>query len=276
MTPVWSSFLFLFPAPPLPAPPSELWQAERVAYAFVIAGEIALLGKLYWSRLAAVYPWFSSFIGFQLARSLVLYWVSPKKTVYGWIWVPTELAAWILCYCVVFELYSKVLESYPGIRRLTQWVLAAAAVVCLGVAGATLALDFSAPSSPYPILHAVNVVRRGAASTALLFLLAMLGYLAWYPVSLKRNLAAHAALNTLYCLVITLGVFCRNIIGPEFARSLSLALGVATAVFLWSWVLLFSREGENQTTVTAVLWSRRDEARLLGQLEAINRALTNR
>lgn len=246
-----------------------------MAYALVIAGEIALLGKLCWHRLAGLYPWFSAFIAFQWARSLVLYWVSPKKTIYGWIWIPTECVAWILCYGVVFELYSKVLESYPGIKRLTQRVLAGAAVVCVGVAGATLALDFNSPSAQYPILHAVNVVRRGAASTALLFLLAMLGYLAWYPVSLKRNLALHAALNAMYCLVISLGVFCRNIIGPEFARSLSLTLGVATAVFLWSWALLFSRDGENRTTVTAAPWSRRDEARLLSQLEAINRALTN-
>jgi hypothetical protein len=245
----------------------------QLLYAAVIAGEAAVLLKLWRHRLAAIYPLFTLFISFQFLRSLTLIQVSPRSNLFGWIWIPTEILTWVLCYLVVFEIYSKVLDDYPGIRRATRLVLSVALGVCLSLAAATLWVDIAHGVEKFPILGAVNVVRRWAASTLTLFLLLMLGYLAWYPAPLKRNLIVHAVLNALYCIAISVGVFYRNILGPDLARTLSLALGAVTVLILAGWAALMTRGGEERMSSGGRLWGSRDQRRVLAQLAAINRAL---
>ncbi len=249
------------------------WSFVQWLYAAVIAGEAAVLFKLWRHRLAAIYPIFTLFLSFQFLRSVTLIQISPRCDLFGWIWVATEILTWILCYLVVFEIYSHILEDYPGIRRVTRAVLSAGLGLCLAAAAATLWVDITQGVEKYPILGAVNVVRRWTASTLMLFLLLMLGYLAWYPAPLKRNLIVHAVLNALYCLSISVGVFYRNITGPELARKLSVALGAVTVLILAGWAALLSRSGEERMSSAARLWSRRDHRRVLAQLAAINRAL---
>jgi hypothetical protein len=246
---------------------------EQVVFLLVIAGEAAVLINLWRRRLSPSYPFFSLFMLFQFVRSVVLVGLNPNRNLYGWIWIPSEVISWILCYLVVFELYSKVLADYPGIRRVSQMVLAAGLALCLAVAAATLAIDMAGGAERFPILRAVNVVRRGAASTLLLFLLLMLGYLAWYPAPLRRNLIVHAILNALYCLTISLTVFIRNIAGPALTRPLSCVIGACTVAILAAWAVLLSQAGEQRISVAALAWNRKDQARLLEQLEAINRTL---
>lgn len=249
------------------------WGSVQLLYAAVIAGEAAVLIKLWRHRLAAIYPLFTLFLSFQFLRSVTLIQISPRSDLFGWIWIPTEILTWILCYLVVFEIYSKVLQDYPGIRRATRLVLSAGLGLCLGLAAVTLWVDIAHGVEKFPVLGAVNVVRRWAASTLMLFLFLMLGYLAWYPAPLKRNLIVHAVLNTLYCFAISVGVFYRNIVGPEIARVLSVALGAATLLILLGWSALLSRSGEERMSSAGRLWSRKDHHRVLAQLAAINQAL---
>lgn len=249
------------------------WGLVQLLYAAVIAGEAAVLIKLWWHRLAAIYPFFTLFLSFQFLRSVTLIQISPRSDLFGWIWIPTEILTWILCYLVVFEIYSKVLEDYPGIRRATRLVLSTGLGLCLSFAAITLWVDVAHGVEEYPILGAVNVVRRWAASTLTLFLVLMLGYLAWYPAPLKRNLIVHAVLNAFYCFAISVGVFYRNIIGPELARILSVALGAVTVLILAGWAIFLSRSGEERMTSGGRLWRRRDHNRVLTQLAAINRTL---
>jgi hypothetical protein len=252
--------------PPLPV-------LEQYVYLTALAGYPFLLAKLFRTKLARTYPFFAAFLTFQMVRTAVLLRIDHDTTLYGHVWVPTELTVWVLYYLVIYEVFSLVLRDYPGIQRWGKRVLLAALGVSIVMAGVSLAVDVTGPTNPYPILWTVNVIRRGVSFSLVLFIILMMAYLAWFPVPQKRNVIVHAVLNVLYFMALTVGVFYRNMVGYEVTRRLSFALGVVTAGTIWGWTLLLTRRGEEVDKIVGFRWSRRDEARLLGQLRAINDSL---
>jgi hypothetical protein len=252
--------------PPLPV-------LERCAYLTALAGYPILLAKLFRTKLARTYPFFTTFLTFQMVRTAVLLRINPSTNLFGYIWIPTEFTVWILYYLVIYELFSLVLGDYPGIQRWGRRVLLAALGVSIVIAGVSLAVDVTGPAHQYPILRTINVIRRGVSFSLVLLIILMMAYLAWFPVPQKRNVIVHAVLNVLYFMALTVGVFYRNMAGYEVTYQLSIALGVVTAGTIWGWALLLTRRGEEVNKIVGFRWSGRDEARLLGQLEAINDSL---
>ncbi len=249
---------------------------ERCIYLISISGYVVLLFKLFRTRLAATYPKFTSYLALQLLFTAVLLPLNPNTNLFVHIWIAAQLITNISYYFVMYELYSLVLNDYPGIQRWGTRTMLIAMVVCLLVAGGSLVVDLGNSNPMYPVLGMVNWIRRGVAFSLVLFIAVMTGFIAYYPIPLKKNTVLHAVLNVIYFLATTMGVFYRNLVGPSVARTLSMLLGALTACVLFSWVFWLRAEGEKRMKRVGVKWTEEQELRLLQQLKSINDSLVDR
>src|SRR5262245_26472232 len=103
---------------------------------------ILLWVRLWHLDLTPRYPVFVSYLGFATLRSLALaLLMTAGKTAawgvrwYGNVYVFTVPVLWAFYFLICLELYSRMLDEFPGIRRLGRLVLfsalgAATALCC--------------------------------------------------------------------------------------------------------------------------------------------------
>jgi hypothetical protein len=76
-------------------------------------------------------PIFFSYTVFHVVRSVTLFYVRQHSslTTYSYAYWSAELISAVLGFAVIYEVFSMVLEPYPGLRRLGMMLLGWAAVV---------------------------------------------------------------------------------------------------------------------------------------------------
>jgi hypothetical protein len=97
------------------------------------------------------------------------------------------------------------------------------------------------------------------------------GFLAYFPVPLARNVRVHLCVFAVYFAVRTGLSFVRSVFGPEWAPTINVfshLLGIACLV---AWTALLARLGEITPLVRHSHPA--SDARLLAQLESINDTL---
>jgi hypothetical protein len=246
---------------------------ENVVWLVSSAVQLILIGKLRITGLAIVYRWFFRYLCVQLPVTLLLISLDPRTNLFGFVWIPAQVVLGLLYYLVVYEIYSLVLDDYPGIQRWGKRIMQVGMAVCILVAGASVLIDLSNSGPQFPVLLAVNIFRRGVALSLVLFIGLMMAYLAYFPVPLKSNVAVHAGLTGAYLLTVAVGVFHRNLAGPDFARTFSVLLGAITATVVTGWVSLLNPTGERRQKTTGFKWNPGGESQLLEQLQSINASL---
>jgi hypothetical protein len=246
---------------------------ENAVYNLALIAQAFLIVKLTSIGLSRSYPWFFRFLCFHFVASVALLMVDPRKNLYGYIWIPVQMLLFTAYYLVVYELYSLVLNDFPGIQKWGRRVMLFGGIACLAVAAVTLAADLSNGDARYPILQAVNLFRRGVTSSLVLFIAVMTAFLAYFPVPLKSNVLAHAMLFGAYFLTETIGTFCRNLAGPSAARLVSTVLGCLTLTVVLGWIFLLSEAGERKKRTFRWNLTGGEESRVLGHLQSINDSL---
>jgi hypothetical protein len=250
----------------VPSIESVLWFAAIACYAI-------LLARMAVSRLHLVYRHFFIYLLFRLCRSLLLAGLDRHFSAYGWVYLGTEPIIWVLYVLVVLELFTIVLRDYPGIQTLSRRVLAAGLAISAAVALATLLPDLGNPAERYPILRIMYVAERVVMSSLVVFFAILTAFLAWYPVPLSRNVVVYCVGYSLYFITATMGLFVRNIAGEAVTRITSTVLQGFAVACLISWIALLNRQGETKRVSLRSHMPAPDEARLVGQLESINRGL---
>jgi len=235
----------------------------------------ALVVKLAVTGLIRIYVWFSAFLCFEIARGLILLWIPPNTGLYAWIFLITEPLMWILYIMVVLELYEVALRKYQGVATLSRWILSAGMAVSVAVSALTLWMDLSRPTGQYRVLVYYSVVERGLIFSLSLFLLLITGFLAWFPLSISRNIRLHASVYFLYFLSSTLALFLRNVAGYSISPMVSNILSLLDAVCFALWLGGLSRRGEERLVVRRK-WQPEDEERLMRQLDALSTAVLKR
>jgi len=91
-------------------------------------------------RLFRELPVFFSYTVFHVVRSLALFIIRQNcsMTTYSYAYWSAEFISAVMGFAVIYEVFSKVLEPFPGIQRLGMMLLGWAAVVMviLGIASA--------------------------------------------------------------------------------------------------------------------------------------------
>jgi hypothetical protein len=233
----------------------------------------ALVVRLYHSKLASTYRFFSASIAFTLVRSVVLWPIDDQSTVYTKIWKSTEPISWLLSTLVVLELCSLIFKEYRGIqvlgRRTIYASLAASVLISLILLAPTWRHSNQAILSTTRFL----MVERGVDSALVILLLLLLVFLALLPIPLSRNVVIHSVLYATFFMASSLGIFIANMTSPQAGIVISTCLLGVSVLCLVAWIVLLSREGESKVAVMPKPLPAAYEQRLVEQLSSINATL---
>ncbi|MCL6545990.1 MAG: hypothetical protein K6T61_12245, partial [Bryobacteraceae bacterium] len=217
---------------------------EQIAWWINVGLALALLARLLHSRLRKVYFWFLIQLLFQSAQNLAMLPLNPTTNLYAWVYLFTQPVTWVLYILVVLEVYSLALRNHPGLATLSRWVLTSAMFAALAISAFTLTADLSKPPGKFPLLVYYGIAERGVTFSLVLFLVIIIGFLAWTPVPVRRNIVLHAALYTTYFLASSASLFLRNILGYELVAAVSVAQISINNLCLLLWILFLNRKGE--------------------------------
>jgi hypothetical protein len=174
---------------------------------------LVLLIKLYACGLTRRYCYFSFYLLFESICGPLLLLVKRGTTTYGAIWLVSKPVLWILCVLVLLEIYSLVMNRYPGIASLMRWAATAAAVSSAAISILSLTLDFRNPDEPFPLLRYAFAVQRTVDVTMAISVVVPLLFMLRFPVRLSRNAVSHCILFSSMACVEAGALFVRNWFG---------------------------------------------------------------
>jgi hypothetical protein len=244
--------------------------AEQIVWACNWFLVLVLIWKLVSTGLNRIYFWFFIMLCFQALQTPVLMYLHGPTTLYGWSYMLTQAALWVLYMLAVVELYSLALRKHQGLSSMSRWFMLVALLVSVAVSALTLWADLSQPAEKFPYLLYFSVFERGVAFSLVVLLLLITGFLLWTPISIRRNIVVHASLYSAFFLATAALFFFQNIKGFELLVGVSVALLSANAVCLLLWVLLLNKRGEEIVMVVRSRWQPADEVRLARQMDAVN------
>ena len=243
-----------------------LWVAASLSLA-------VLLLRLWHTGLYRRYRCFTFLVLVEILQGAAVAGIPRHSDAYAWVYilfVPLIAVTYVL---TVLEVYSLVLERYSGLGTLGRWAISAALGLSLIIAAVTLYPDLSSAAEASPLLLYMRVFQRILYSALLFFLLAITGFLIWFPVPLPRNTVLHTIVFGLFFSSQALLLLFRNVGGPALTQVLSAAhLGVYV-LCVAAWCIFLSPKGEQVTYVLGPQWSQETQDRLISQLDTLNEAL---
>ncbi len=234
-----------------------------------VCAYFAAMGKLLWTRLVATYPWLSLYVGVVLATPIARVLFHSQDAV---VFRLSQGLQVVLAVSVLWELVRIGFDGYGALGkfiRKASWVMIGAALV---IAFANWGLDPTVPEGRSPLLHETLAMFRAASSGLLAYLFLVIGFMAWFPVRMRRNVAI--------LLLGFVGVFIGdwftafvNNLAPDhgdWADILAIGIQMVCAV---AWATLLSRTGEQTQTITGHRWNHAEMIRLSEKLDSINASL---
>jgi hypothetical protein len=245
---------------------------ERWMWYLNTAAAVVLLAHLLVQRLASIYPALFAYLLADSLEQVIQMAVVRRAVVYGWVYGAGQTVKVLLAMWVVVQLYRLALVQQPGLaqfgRRTLGYLFSAAIVI--SVLG--LFLDAGIRNSPHPILRGFLRFERTVDLVTLVALMLVSGFLLWFPVRARRNVALCIGGFVIYnfvrwsgLLVVTLQPAINHKLGPWIlAGSLACLVG---------WIITLRISGEFETTVTGHRWNAVEAERLSLELDAINSRL---
>jgi hypothetical protein len=122
------------------------------------------------------------------------------------------------------------------------------------------------------IMGFILATERGVDFSLAIFILLILLFLSRYPVPLSRNVAVHSVVFSVFFLSNTLGILLRSVFGLHVNDRINLFLMGVSSACVVAWLVLLNAKGE-KVRLSTLHFGRGDEARMLLQLDSLNRTL---
>jgi hypothetical protein len=155
-----------------------LWIAPH-ALQFIIA--IVMVRRRLWRE----FPLFFAYTLFTVVQQGTLFIQDHRAVVTGdeycrdrWVFSSIEVP---LRFAIVFEIFSSVFRSYPGLKQLTRILFRAATVVLLFVA--IIVIARAPDSEAVPILSRVQLLDLGVSMMQAGLLLLLVGFASYFGLS---------------------------------------------------------------------------------------------
>lgn len=252
---------------------SSLFAIERFIYfASPIAAGILLL-RLWREDLIRRYRYFAFYLSWLVLEAVVPLIVSRNSDAYFLTYVAVETVAWAAQFLVILELFSLVVNQYPGIVRSGRrfiWFAFGLAVLGSIILGA---VQQAPQDGQFPILQHYLFVSRAVAFTLLLFLLLILAFLLYFPIQLSRNVVSYTIGYSIYFASRALTRLAGNLLGPDQLLVLSLISVCVVLACLVFWILFLTRAGEHLDVTVGHRWNAADAGVLVSHLNSINATL---
>jgi hypothetical protein len=231
---------------------------------------VGLCLRLWWTGLHRTYPYLFGYLLLALIQTAILSFLPLQSAMYLYVWMATE--GLIVCFyaLVVLETYSNVLSDMAGIasvaRRYIRLTLGLAVLVSLLLVGME--------HTPATLVQYFLVCDRAIISSLLVFVLAFLVFLVYYPIPLNRNVVIYSIGFAVYLLLKAAALLANNYMRfQQWSRQINSVFVGASVACLLFWLFKLNQMGETKTVVVGHQWNPRDEQRLITQLQAINESL---
>jgi hypothetical protein len=254
----------------------------RIAQDVNVALCIALIIRLLVLRLHRVYRIFCLFLLSELLGSLLAFlnlllpdWFPDYRI----IWIVADSVIWICTLWTVYALLDAVLTNLPGIlgfsRKLLNGAFISAGILAMLTAGPEYTVSGVA-ALPSPIARTVGVffvLDRVLSTVALVVLVAILGFLLWFPVEVSKNLIVFSTGFLVYFAAKTALLLISSFESHHSLRLISNLLMFLSGACFAYWTSFINRQGETVPVRVGHSWHAQKQERLIGQLESINAAL---
>jgi hypothetical protein len=242
------------------------WQVAF--YGCNIVAFAALLVRIISLRLAKSYPALVVWLAANAAFSSLPWIVRMDFLFYHWFFIYTESFELLLYLLTVLELYGKILKTLPGVastaRIFIQIVVPASAI------GSALLLAME--RHPVSYLDWFYRVDGAVITTLVLSVLMITAFMVWFPIRVSRNTVIYSIGYAVYMVPKGASLFLMN--SGHGGMWLAGAVGMAMSTLcLLFWAVTINRAGEGAMLSPGSLFHSHDGARLITQLEAINRTL---
>jgi hypothetical protein len=250
----------------------EIFDLVRYLEYLNIAGNVAVLSALAIRKLAYIYRLLFLYFLTDLVSSLLHGYMDPGPANFIITAAGGESIKLILSFWFVLGMYGLVLAPHPalakfGERTVSTLVAASAAVSLVFISfGHSLAVDPDWVSTSF-----YRFVRTTDATIGILLLL-MSGFLLWYPITIRRNVASYMIGFIVYFIERWVALLVADVWQQYHFQADIVHLSVAFGCMMF-WVIMLRPEGETQVTVTGHRWNPLEAERLMRQLDALNERL---
>jgi hypothetical protein len=231
-----------------------------------------LLGRLFTQGLAYEYRALTLYLAADILQQVPRLFLAASPWWSAMDYFAGQAVKVVLAIFVVLELYQLALENQPALARFgrrTVWYLVGTATA---VSAVGLLLDLPRRRESQPILLDFLRFERSLDLMALVLLAAIIVFLLWFPVRVRRNVALYIGGFVIYTFQRWAGLLVTNL-WPALLRPMSTIMLCVSFACLAIWLVLLRREDDRSTTVIGHRWSEAEADRLVGQLNAINARL---
>jgi hypothetical protein len=236
------------------------------------AVDVGLLVQLLRYRLALRYRWLFCYFLADALQILLAIGVSRSSVAYGYLYFGGQAVKAALGAAIAVRLWKLALLAYPALARFGRKIAIYVLLAAMAIAAAGLLLEPATPRGQNPLVHSYQAIEAAVDSMVLLFLVAEVLFLLWFPVKVRRNVAVYMGGFVFYwfqhwALLLLVNLY------PHNSATVSTVMLIFSLAILLLWVLTLRPEGETVTTVTGIPRNPAETEHLLGQLEAINTRL---
>jgi len=240
---------------------AAVYAANNVAF-------LALLIRLASIRLVRSYPALSGWLVVNLISAGAAWMIPMDFDSYRWYYVASEGFNLIFFSWMVVQLYTGVLESFPGIAFMARRVIQV--TLPLSVIGSLSLLPFEVtPRGPVTLTYLVS---RTLIAALAVFVLMITAFIVWFPVRVHRNAMIYSMGFALFLVPKAASMFLTNSLHAPYWFG-GIASMIACTVCLLLWAFGLGRSGETTYLSPGRVFHPHDEARLLAYLASINRTL---
>jgi hypothetical protein len=250
-----------------------LHEAEQAMWYVNMAAAAVLLVRLCTQGLVAGYPFLFAYLFADTLETLVLSAFAHRPHIRTEIYFVGQTVKVALAIFVVLELYELALAQQPALARFGRRMLGYLFSVAAGFGLVNLLLEFEGADRKRGAFL-VNFLRaeRSVDLVAFIVLILIAGFLLWFPVRARRNVAVWLGGFLLYSFSRWTGLLLTNRY-PQFTHELYVVMQAASLACLVGWSLLLKRAGEKEIVVTGHTWDHAQAERLTVQIDAINSRL---
>ena len=249
-----------------------LHDIEQAMWYINMAAATVLFARLCAQRLVRAYPFLCAYL-FADALEAVASAFAASPHIYTEIYFVGQTVKVALAVFVVLELYELALAQQPALARFGRRMLGYLFSIAVAFGLINLLLEFGAADRKRgAFLVSFLRIERSVDLVTFIVLILIAGFLLWFPVRARRNVAIWLGGFLLYSFSRWTGLLLTNRF-PQFTHELNVALQAASLACLVGWSLLLKRDGEKEIVVTAHTWDRAQAERLSVQLDAINSRL---
>lgn len=220
------------------------------------------------------YPFFFGYWILDLAGSGTLHLIPTPLDTNNQIKIAFLLVKWVAYFLLIMELVDQILTDHPGLARLGRRAMQIFMILGAGASIYILRFDSFLRISRDRILPLIYQSERVVTACLLLFLIAILLFLWFFPVRMSRNTKVYFVGFAVWFLVKAIAPFLISVRGLESyeqANNIQL-LGVLCCQILW--LIALSQSGVKRTPPFNRGWSPEEQRKTLARLDALERQIS--